>query len=44
VKRETAILADLCHCEARSAEAIPCLTSVPRLVMQGIASALRASQ
>jgi hypothetical protein len=33
-----------CHCEARSAEAISCLTSVPRLVRQEIASALRASQ
>jgi len=33
-----------CHCEARSAEAISCETSVPRLVTQEIASALRASQ
>ena len=33
-----------CHCEARSAEAIPCLTSRVTLVRQGIASALRASQ
>jgi hypothetical protein len=33
-----------CHCEARSAEAIPCLPSALRLVRQGFASALRASQ
>ena len=33
-----------CHCEARSAEAIPRLTSVPRLIRQEIASALRASR
>jgi hypothetical protein len=33
-----------CHCEARSAEAISCLTNVPLLVTQEIASALRASQ
>jgi hypothetical protein len=33
-----------CHCEARSAEAISCLTSRGTLVRQGIASALRASQ
>jgi hypothetical protein len=33
-----------CHCEARRGEAIPCVTSVPRLVTQGIASSLRASQ
>ncbi len=33
-----------CHCEERSDEAIPCLTSVPRLVRQGIASSLRFSQ
>ena len=33
-----------CHCEARSAEAISCLTSRVTLVRQGIASALRASQ
>ena len=33
-----------CHCEARCAEAIPCLTSRGTLVRQGIASALRASQ
>ena len=33
-----------CHCEERSDEAIPCLTSVPRLVRQGIASSLRSSQ
>ena len=32
------------HCEARNAEAIPRLMSVPRLVRRGIASALRASQ
>jgi hypothetical protein len=32
------------HCEARSAEAISCLTSVPRFVGQEIAAALRASQ
>jgi hypothetical protein len=36
--------ASLCHCEARSAEAIPCLTNCRQLVTQGIASALRASQ
>ena len=33
-----------CHCEARSAEAIPGVTSVPRLVTPGIASARCASQ
>jgi hypothetical protein len=33
-----------CHCEARSAEAISCVTSVSRLVTLVIASALRASQ
>jgi hypothetical protein len=33
-----------CHCEARSDEAIPCLTSRGTLVRQEIASALRASQ
>jgi hypothetical protein len=33
-----------CHCEARSAEAIPGLTSRDTLVRQGIASSLRASQ
>jgi len=33
-----------CHCEKRSDEAIPCLTSAPRLVRQGIASSLRFSQ
>jgi hypothetical protein len=33
-----------CHCEARSAEAISCLTSLGALVRQEIASALRASQ
>ena len=33
-----------CHCEARSAEAIPRLTSRGTLVRRGIASALRASQ
>ena len=31
-----------CHCEAHSAEAIPCLTSVLRLARQEIASALCA--
>ena len=33
---------DHCHCEARSAEAIPRLTSVPRLVRREIASSLGA--
>ncbi len=33
-----------CHCEARSAEAIPCVTSRGTLVTQGIASTLRGSQ
>jgi hypothetical protein len=33
-----------CHCEERSDEAIPRLTSVPRLVRRGIASSLRSSQ
>jgi hypothetical protein len=33
-----------CHCEARSAEAISCLTSRGTLVRQEIASALCASQ
>jgi len=33
-----------CYCEARSAEAISCLTSRLTLVRQEIASALRASQ
>jgi hypothetical protein len=33
-----------CHCEARSAEAIPCLTNRGTLVRQEIASALGASQ
>ena len=37
-------LAPTCHCEARSAEAIPCLTNRGTLVRQEIASALRASQ
>jgi len=32
------------HCEARSAEAIPRLTSLRRLVRRGIVSSLRASQ
>jgi hypothetical protein len=32
------------HCEARGAEAISRVTSVPRLVTREIASALRASQ
>ena len=42
--REWKRLAKRCHCEARSDEAIPCVTSVPRLVKQGIASSLRTSQ
>jgi hypothetical protein len=33
-----------CHCEARSDEAISCLTNGRRLVRQEIASSLRASQ
>ncbi len=33
-----------CHCEKRSDEAIPCLTSRGTLVRQGIASSLRFSQ
>jgi hypothetical protein len=33
-----------CHCEARRAEAISCLTSRRPLIRQEIASALRASQ
>jgi len=36
--------ATTCHCEARSAEAISCLTIRGTLVRQGIASPLRASQ
>jgi hypothetical protein len=38
------IMEDPCHCEARSAEGISRLTSVPGLVRREIASALRASQ
>ena len=37
-------IAPRCHCEERSDEAISCLTSVPRLVRQEIASSLRSSQ
>jgi hypothetical protein len=44
VKRETAIAADLCHREARNAEAISCLTNRRQFVRQEIASALCASQ
>jgi len=33
-----------CHCETRSAEAIPCLTNRRQFIRQGIASTLRASQ
>jgi predicted metal-binding protein len=33
-----------CHCEARSAEAISCVTKRQRFVTREIASALRASQ
>jgi hypothetical protein len=39
-----AVIDERCHCEARSAEAISCLTGVPRLVRQGIALSLRSSQ
>ena len=40
----SAVMSLRCHCEERSDEAIPCLTSRGTLVRQEIASSLRSSQ